>query len=141
MVRANVRVCRLRLMRAAAAAAAGSTSVFVFMGFRDDDDEYLYRREWARFHGTGAITRLEVAFSRHDHGEYPYRYVQDALRDHAVELRGLLRSSAKFYVCGSIAVRPSLHRDSTSVCQAADVSSADGQRRIRVSDERRTVWR
>ncbi|CEO97858.1 hypothetical protein PBRA_005972 [Plasmodiophora brassicae] len=82
----------------------GSTSVFVFMGFRDDDDEYLYRREWARFHGTGAITRLEVAFSRHDHGEYPYRYVQDALRDHAVELRGLLRSSAKFYVCGSIAM-------------------------------------
>ena len=59
--------------------------------------DFLYQLEWQDHLKSGALDRLDVAFSR----DQPEKiYVQDRLRERAKELYAWLEEGAHFYVCG-----------------------------------------
>ncbi|MBK1827173.1 diflavin oxidoreductase [Haloferula rosea] len=59
--------------------------------------DFLYQLEWQDHLKSGALTRLDVAFSR----DQPEKvYVQDRIREHADEIFAWLEKGAHFYVCG-----------------------------------------
>ena len=59
--------------------------------------DFLYQLEWQDHLKSGALTRLDVAFSR----DQPEKvYVQDRIREHADEIYAWLEKGAHFYVCG-----------------------------------------
>ncbi len=59
--------------------------------------DFLYQLEWQDHLKSGALSRLDVAFSR----DQPEKvYVQDRIRENAEELYAWLERGAHFYVCG-----------------------------------------
>ena len=59
--------------------------------------DFLYQLEWQDHLASGALSRLDVAFSR----DQPEKvYVQDRIRENAAELYAWLEKGAHFYVCG-----------------------------------------
>ncbi len=59
--------------------------------------DFLYQLEWQDHLKSGALSRLDVAFSR----DQPEKvYVQDRIRENAKELYSWLERGAHFYVCG-----------------------------------------
>lgn len=59
--------------------------------------DFLYQLEWQEHLKDGALTKLDVAFSR----DQPEKiYVQDRIRERAKELYTWLQDGAHFYVCG-----------------------------------------
>jgi sulfite reductase (NADPH) flavoprotein alpha-component len=59
--------------------------------------DFLYQLEWQDHLKSGALTRLDVAFSR----DQPEKvYVQDRIREKAGEIWEWLEQGAHFYVCG-----------------------------------------
>jgi sulfite reductase (NADPH) flavoprotein alpha-component len=78
--------------------ARGATGrQWLFFGGRHLDRDFLYQTEWLAALKKGALTRLDVAFSR-DTAEKVY--VQHRLREHGAELYQWLESGASVYVCG-----------------------------------------
>lgn len=75
---------------------AGGANWLVF-GDRNSRRDFLYQTELQRLLKIGVLQRLDVAFSR-DQAEKVY--VQDRLRDGAVELYDWLERGAHVYVCG-----------------------------------------
>jgi sulfite reductase (NADPH) flavoprotein alpha-component len=61
------------------------------------DHDFLYAEEWADYLRSGALTRLDTAFSRDQAAKV---YVQDRMREQAAELWSWLQAGAYFYVCG-----------------------------------------
>src|SRR5690606_32732161 len=59
--------------------------------------DFLYEEEWETFLASGALTRLDTAFSR---DQFHKVYVQDRMRENAAELWRWLAGGAAFYVCG-----------------------------------------
>ena len=79
-------------------AARGVRSpAWLFFGDQRKDHDFLYADEWAEHLRTGALTRLDTAFSRDQDRKV---YVQDRMRENAAELWKWLSSGAAFYVCG-----------------------------------------
>ncbi|XP_019502379.1 PREDICTED: NADPH--cytochrome P450 reductase [Hipposideros armiger] len=70
----------------------------LYYGCRRSDEDYLYREELAQFHKEGALTQLNVAFSR----EQPQKvYVQHLLKRDKEHLWKLIHEGgAHIYVCG-----------------------------------------
>ncbi|XP_060028306.1 NADPH--cytochrome P450 reductase [Erinaceus europaeus] len=70
----------------------------LYYGCRRSDEDYLYREELERFHQEGALTQLNVAFSR----EQPQKvYVQHLLKRDKEHLWKLIHDQgAHIYVCG-----------------------------------------
>ncbi|MXQ82680.1 hypothetical protein E5288_WYG009672 [Bos mutus] len=70
----------------------------LYYGCRRSDEDYLYREELAGFHKDGALTQLNVAFSR----EQPQKvYVQHLLKKDKEHLWKLIHEGgAHIYVCG-----------------------------------------
>lgn len=59
--------------------------------------DFLYQMEWQEHLKDGALTKLDVAFSR----DQPEKvYVQDRIRENSKELYAWLQEGAHFYVCG-----------------------------------------
>ncbi|MDQ8191119.1 assimilatory sulfite reductase (NADPH) flavoprotein subunit [Roseibacillus persicicus] len=59
--------------------------------------DFLYQLEWQDHLASGALSKLDVAFSR----DQPEKvYVQDKMREKAAELYQWLQKGAHFYVCG-----------------------------------------
>ena len=82
-------------VRATAAGATGRN--WLFFGARHFDDEFLYQTEWQAALKRGALTRLDVAFSR----DQPQRiYVQQRMSENGAELFRWLEGGAHVYVCG-----------------------------------------
>ena len=78
--------------------ATGATGrSWLFFGDQQRVCDFLYEEEFAAWHSDGALTRLDLAFSR-DQAEKIY--VQDRMREHASELWSWLEAGAHFYVCG-----------------------------------------
>ncbi len=79
-------------------AALGSPGKnWLFFGDQHYTYDFLYQLEWQDFLKDGALTRLDVAFSR----DQPEKvYVQDRMIAHAKELYQWLEEGAHFYVCG-----------------------------------------
>ncbi|HEY5894022.1 MAG TPA: flavodoxin domain-containing protein [Chthoniobacterales bacterium] len=79
-------------------AALGQTGKsWLFFGDQHYTYDFLYQLEWQEHLASGALTRLDVAFSR----DQPEKvYVQHRLQDRAKELYDWLENGAHFYVCG-----------------------------------------
>lgn len=78
--------------------ALGSTGKsWLFFGDQHYTYDFLYQLEWQDHLKSGALTRLDVAFSR----DQPEKiYVQDRMTERAAELYAWLEEGAHFYVCG-----------------------------------------
>jgi sulfite reductase (NADPH) flavoprotein alpha-component len=78
--------------------AVGATGKsWLFFGDRNFTHDFLYQLEWQDALNDGALTRMDVAFSR----DQPEKiYVQDRLWERRRELVEWLDKGAHFYVCG-----------------------------------------
>jgi len=78
--------------------AAGATGRnWLFFGDQRRATDFLYEEDWNRWRKGGSLTRLSTAFSR----DQPTKiYVQDRIRESAVELWAWIKAGAYFYVCG-----------------------------------------
>jgi sulfite reductase (NADPH) flavoprotein alpha-component len=80
------------------AAQPGSRNWLLF-GERNAAHDHLFQSELQQWRDGGHLQRLDLAFSR----DQPHkRYVQDALRDAADDLRRWVDQDAAIYVCGSL---------------------------------------
>jgi len=70
---------------------------WLLFGGRHLDQDFLYQTEWLAALKKGALTRLDVAFSRDTAQKV---YVQHRLREHGAELFQWLEAGAHVYVCG-----------------------------------------
>jgi sulfite reductase (NADPH) flavoprotein alpha-component len=79
-------------------AALGSTGKsWLFLGDQHYLHDFLYQLEWQDHLKTGALTRLDAAFSR----DQPEKiYVQHRMLERARDLYAWLEEGAHFYVCG-----------------------------------------
>ncbi len=82
-----------------ARAAAGRTRNWLVFGERTQAHDYFHRAEIESWHASGALERLDLAFSRDQTRRV---YVQDKLRAAAGELRAWVEEGAAIYVCGSL---------------------------------------
>jgi sulfite reductase (NADPH) flavoprotein alpha-component len=70
---------------------------WLFFGDQHYTYDFLYQLEWQDHLKSGALTRLDVAFSR----DQPEKiYVQDRIIERSEELYKWLEEGAHFYVCG-----------------------------------------
>ncbi|WP_432745143.1 flavodoxin domain-containing protein [Methylobacter sp. G7] len=70
---------------------------WLFFGERNYTFDFLYQLEWQDYLASGALTRIDVAFSR----DQPEKiYVQQRLWQRRAELREWVEDGAYLYVCG-----------------------------------------
>ena len=82
------------------AAIGASGRNWLFMGDQHYLYDFLYQLEWQDHLKSGALARLDVAFSR----DQPEKiYVQHRLLEHGAEVFAWLEQGAHFYVCGDAA--------------------------------------
>jgi len=79
---------------------AGQRRNWLMFGERNAAHDFHYREEIERWHASGDLPRLDLAFSR-DQAERTY--VQDRLRGNADEVKLWLEQGAAIYICGSLA--------------------------------------
>lgn len=72
---------------------------WLFFGNRNFETEFLYQAEWHNFLKSGALSKMNVAFSRD--GEKK-EYVQHRLIENSAELFKWLEDGAHFYICGDM---------------------------------------
>ncbi|MCX6228257.1 MAG: hypothetical protein NTV75_03620 [Bacteroidia bacterium] len=72
---------------------------WLFFGNRNFETEFLYQAEWHNFLKSGALSKMNVAFSRD--GEKK-EYVQHRLIENSAELFKWLEEGAHFYICGDM---------------------------------------
>lgn len=70
---------------------------WVFFGDQHRATDYLYEEEWQAWQASGALTRIDLAFSRDQSTKV---YVQDRMRENAAELWAWIKGGGHFYVCG-----------------------------------------
>lgn len=70
---------------------------WLFFGDRHFRTDFLYQREWQRYVKDGALTRIDLAFSRDTHDKV---YVQHRMREQGKALYEWLQEGAHLYVCG-----------------------------------------
>ncbi|HCW08617.1 MAG TPA: sulfite reductase [Cytophagales bacterium] len=71
---------------------------WLFFGDQHFDSDFLYQTEWQDYVKTGALTKMNVAFSRDQEEKI---YVQHKMEQHATELFKWIDSGAYLYVCGA----------------------------------------
>jgi sulfite reductase (NADPH) flavoprotein alpha-component len=79
------------------AATAATGKSWLFFGDQRYAYDFLYQLEWQEHLKTGALTRIDLAFSRDQRDKI---YVQHRLLERAAELWAWLEEGAHFYVCG-----------------------------------------
>jgi sulfite reductase (NADPH) flavoprotein alpha-component len=78
-------------------ATAAKGRNWLFFGDRQFTHDFLYQLEWQDALSDGALTRMDVAFSR----DQPEKiYVQDRIWERRADLVEWLDGGASFYVCG-----------------------------------------
>ncbi|MGC3982509.1 MAG: sulfite reductase subunit alpha [Steroidobacteraceae bacterium] len=80
-------------------AAMSQQRNWLIFGERNAAYDRLYGDELQTWHAQGVLTRTDLVFSR---DQEPRRYVQDQLREAAIELRQWVQEGAAIYVCGSL---------------------------------------
>jgi sulfite reductase (NADPH) flavoprotein alpha-component len=79
------------------AEAAGSGQSWLIFGARNYITDFLYQLEWQDHMKSGALSRIDVAFSR----DQPEKvYVQHRLHERRTELSKWIDDGAHLYVCG-----------------------------------------
>jgi sulfite reductase (NADPH) flavoprotein alpha-component len=90
----------------------------LFFGERNFRTDFLYQTEWQGWLKDGALTRMDVAFSRDQEEK---TYVQHQLKERSREVFGWLEEGAHVYVCGDAAnLAPDVHR------MLIDIVAAEG---------------
>lgn len=79
---------------------------WLFFGARRSRSDFLYQIEWQAALKSGALNRLDLAFSRD--GEQKI-YVQQKLLEHGRELVEWIENGAHLYVCGAQAMGRDVH--------------------------------
>ena len=78
-------------------AAGAKGKSWLFFGERNFSYDFLYQLEWQDFLASGALSRIDVAFSR----DQPEKiYVQHRLWERRAELLSWIADGAHLYVCG-----------------------------------------
>ncbi len=72
---------------------------WLFFGNRNFENEFLYQREWQNFMKSGALTKMNVAFSRDGSKK---EYIQHRLIENSAELYRWMEEGAHFYICGDM---------------------------------------
>lgn len=107
---------------------------WLFFGDRNFRSDFLYQAEWQQHLKTGALTFMDVAFSRDRDSK---TYVQHRLLERAPEVYAWLEDGAHFYVCGDAkAMAPDVHRALVSI-----VAQAGGHAPEAAEDYVRTLQR
>jgi len=75
----------------------GGGKNWLFFGDQHFDTDFLYQIEWQQWLKSGALSRMDVAFSRDQKEKL---YVQHRMREKAADLWAWLQEGAHFYVCG-----------------------------------------
>jgi len=70
---------------------------WLFFGDRTFTQDFLYQVEWQKFLKSGALSRLDVAFSRDQHEKV---YVQHRILEQAEQVWQWLQDGAYLYICG-----------------------------------------
>ncbi|MET7421539.1 bifunctional nitrate reductase/sulfite reductase flavoprotein subunit alpha [Dactylosporangium sp. NPDC005555] len=70
---------------------------WLFFGEQRRATDFYYAEELLALRDSGALTRLDLAFSRDQRNKV---YVQDRMREHGAQLWSWLQDGAYFYVCG-----------------------------------------
>lgn len=105
-------------------AALGSTGKnWLFMGDQHYLYDFLYQLEWQDHLKSGALTRLDAAFSR----DQPEKiYVQQRMAERARELYAWLEEGAHFYVCGdAIRMAADVHEALITIVQTQGAKSRE----------------
>ena len=94
----------------------GSGPTWLIFGDQRFTYDFLYQLEWQDHLKSGALTRLDVAFSR----DQPEKiYVQDRIREKGKEIWEWLEKGAHFYVCGDASrMAPDVHAALLEVIQS-----------------------
>ncbi|GHN01769.1 sulfite reductase [NADPH] flavoprotein alpha-component [Cytophagales bacterium WSM2-2] len=71
---------------------------WLFFGDQHFASDFLYQTEWQDYIRTGALTKMNVAFSRDQHKKV---YVQDKMLEESGELFKWIEGGAIVYVCGA----------------------------------------
>jgi sulfite reductase (NADPH) flavoprotein alpha-component len=96
--------------------AIGATGrSWLFFGDRRFRTDFLYQLEWLQLLREGALSRMDVAFSR----DGPEKvYVQHRLRERATDVYAWLEEGAHVYVCGSAdRLAPAVHETLIAVVE------------------------
>ncbi len=72
---------------------------WLFFGNRNFESEFLYQTDWQKFLKSGALSKMDVAFSRDSN---KCVYVQHKLQENATEIYHWLEDGAHFYICGDM---------------------------------------
>ncbi len=100
MIGPGTGVAPFRAFVQARQASAASGRNWLFFGNRHFRHDFLYQVEWQEALRSGALDRLDLAFSRDGARKI---YVQHRLLEHGRELYAWLRDGAHIYVCGNSA--------------------------------------
>ena len=97
MIGAGTGVAPFRAFIEERAEQQGTGNSWLFFGARNYTTDFLYQLEWQEHLANGALTNIDVAFSR----DQPEKiYVQDRIAAQADDLRGWIDDGAHIYVCG-----------------------------------------
>ncbi len=72
---------------------------WLFFGNRNFETEFLYQTEWLKHLKSGALTRMDVAFSRDQEQRV---YVQHKMLEQAKDLYQWMEEGAHIYICGDM---------------------------------------
>ena len=97
MIGAGTGVAPYRSFVAEREALGSNGPSWLVFGERNFSFDFLYQLEWQEHLETGALSRLDVAFSR----DQPEKmYVQQRLWQHRDQVRGWIADGAHLYICG-----------------------------------------
>ncbi|MFZ6800456.1 sulfite reductase subunit alpha [Undibacterium sp. Di24W] len=77
----------------------GADQNWLFFGERNRSKDFFCQTEIEEWQADGTLSKLDLAFSR---DQTQRLYVQDKLREQAIELRTWVAQGAAIYVCGSL---------------------------------------
>jgi sulfite reductase (NADPH) flavoprotein alpha-component len=97
MIAAGTGIAPYRAFLAERAATGAKGASWLLFGERNFSHDFLYQLEWQEHLAAGALTRLDVAFSR----DQPEKiYVQHRLWQQREDVRSWIGDGAHVYVCG-----------------------------------------
>ncbi len=97
MVGPGTGIAPFRAFLQARSLMTGRGPSWLFFGDQHEATDYLYRDQIEAWRADGTLTNLSLAFSRDQAKKV---YVQDRMRESAVDLWRWLQDGAHFYVCG-----------------------------------------
>ncbi|HEY8594704.1 MAG TPA: hypothetical protein VIL84_05635 [Devosiaceae bacterium] len=123
MIGAGTGVAPYRAFLQQRALSGAASAAWLFYGDRNAQTDFAYREDWQGFIDHGALSRMDVAFSRDGVAK---TYITEKLVEHATELRRWIDDGAHVYVCGDAArFAPSVHYALVRVLAGADGRDID----------------